>query len=184
MIRAAKALASGCFEESEKLSEVARCFGERLHDSSPTHNYMVQTFQRARLRGTFTNLEGAMTVAEERYPDIVGYRAALALLLAKQGNVDPAYRIISSLATNRFSDIAMDGLALWILTMLAEATCIRGEPGWNVLLYDKLKLFDKLNIVMSLGSAFDGAVSHYLGMLAGSRGDWSLPAGISSTPWA
>lgn len=171
MIRAAMALARGSFAESEELSERARCLGERLDDSSPIHNYMAQSFQRARLRGAFGGLEAAMAAAQEKYPDILGYRAALTLLLAHRGQTDRARIFLSGLATNGFSDVPMDNLTLGILGVIAEAASICGDPKWVLPLYEKLKLFDGFNIVMSWGSAFDGAVSHYLGILAQSLGD-------------
>lgn len=171
MIRAAMALARGSFAESEELSERARCLGGRLHDSSPIHNYMVQSFQRARLRGAFSGLEPAMAATQERYPDILGYRAALALLLADRGQTERACIVLSALATNRFSDVAMDNLTLWVLGVVAEAASICGEPEWILPLYEKLRYFDGFYIVTSWGSAFDGAVSHYLGILAQSLGD-------------
>jgi AAA ATPase domain len=171
MIRAAMALSRGGFDESEELSERARYLGGRLHDSSPNHNYMVQSFQRARLRGAFGGLETAMVAAQEKYPDILGYRAALALLFAHHGQADRARIILKGLATNSYSDVPMDNLTLWVLGVIAEAVSICGEPQWVLPLYEKLKPFDAFNIVMSWGSVFDGAVSHYLGVLAQALGD-------------
>jgi hypothetical protein len=60
----------------------------------------------------------------------------------------------------------MDNLTLWVLGVVAEAASLCGEREWVLLLYEKLKPFDGLNVVMSWGSAFDGAVSHYLALLA------------------
>lgn len=171
MIRAGRALARGEFEESERLSDTARTLGERVHDSSPSHNYMVQIFQRARLRGDFTGLDAAVGLAQERYPELGGYRAARTLLLARQGEVGSARTILSGFAGNGFGEVPMDILALWILTMLAEAAVLCGETRCGAMLYRKLQPFHEHNTVMGWGSAYDGPVSHYLGLLAASLGD-------------
>jgi tetratricopeptide (TPR) repeat protein len=176
MIRSARGLAMGNVAESELLSESARSLGERVHDSSPTHNYMVQVFQRARFRGVFTDLDAAIALAETTYPDIAGYRAGMALILARQGHIARAAAMLRRFVESDFSEVPMDIMALWTLTVLAEAACVCGESVCSARLYEKLKPFEQKNVVMSWGAAFDGPVSYYLGLLAGSLRKWAAAA--------
>jgi tetratricopeptide (TPR) repeat protein len=166
MIRAGRALAAGRIDESIQLSDEARSLGERVHDSSPTHNYMVQVFQCARLREKFSDLDTPVALAQATYPDITGYRAAMAVIAAKQNDLPRARSILASFEDNELGNVGMDMLALWTLTLLVEAASICGEKSCAALLYKRLAPFWTCNIVMSWGSAFDGSVSHYLGIAA------------------
>ena len=57
-------------------------------------------------------------------------------------------------------------LSLWVLTVFAEAAYLCGEGEWNRPLYDRLSRYGHLNVVMGWGSAYDGAVAQYLGLLS------------------
>lgn len=177
MIRAARMLVRGDFDESERLSSDGQRLGGLVHDSSPTHHYMAQMFQRARVRGTLSDVDAAMAIVDESFPDVVGYRAALALYLANRGEKTRARSILCAAAENGFSDVTADFLSLWVLTVFAEAAYLCGEGEWNRPLYDRLSRYGNLNIVMGWGSAYDGAVSQYLGLLSAAMGDCDAALG-------
>jgi tetratricopeptide (TPR) repeat protein len=166
LARSCRALMVGDLDGSTILTELARCIGEKVHDSSPTHYFMLQRFQQDRMRGELVGWEVILSEAIAQYPAVAGYRAAHAASLGAVGETGPARRALSLLAAARFRDVPCDALFLWTTSTLAEVCAKYGEVPWCENLYDLLGPYRHHNVVAGWGAVFDGSVAHFLGVLS------------------
>ncbi len=172
LARSSLALARGELSESLELTQSARHIGEQVHDSAAAHYFFVQWFQYERVRGALAAVEHPIRSAVSQYPSVVGYRIALAAILADTAKKREAAMLISQLGGAEFKEIRRDALFLWTLAVLTEAVESCGEGQWCKPAYELLLPFRGHNVVMSWGVAFDGSAEHFLGMLSGALGEY------------
>ena len=94
-----------------------------------------------------------------------GWRCALAWVFLHAGDEARAAEELAALAADEFTSIPFDLAWLQAHTYLAETACALGDRERASLLYERLAPYDGLN-----SNIFDivsnGAVAHYLGVLA------------------
>ena len=115
--RGMRALLEGHLEEADKLAAQALAIGARAEPVTARQYYTVQLIAIRRDQGRMGELEEAVRQVSEQYPNRIGYRAALALLLSETGRPDEARTEAASLEVD---DIAEDVDWLTTMTMLAR----------------------------------------------------------------
>ena len=165
--RGMRALLEGHLEEADKLAAQALAIGARAEPVTARQYYAVQLIAIRRDQGRMGELEEAVRQVSEQYPNRIGYRAALALLLSETGRPDEASTEAASLEVD---DIAEDVDWLTTMTMLADLAADVGDAARAERLYALLEPYADVNVVIGLGVVCEGAAARYLGRLAAAIG--------------
>lgn len=165
--RAMRALLEGRLGEADRLAAQALAVGARAEPVTAAQYYAVQLIAIRRDQGRMGELEQSVRRAIEQYPNRLGYRAALALLLAETGRMDEAREEVDSLAVD---EIPEDVDWLTTMTMLADLAADLGDAERADRLYALLEPYAEVNVVIGLGVVCEGAAARYLGRLAAATG--------------
>jgi DNA-binding SARP family transcriptional activator len=165
--RAMRALLAGRLEEADALAARALAIGGRAEPVTAAQYYAVQLIAIRRDQGRMGELESAVRQVIEQYPNRLGYRAALALLLSETGRPEEAQAEVSSLP---LQDIPEDVDWLTTMTMLADLCADLGDVPRAEQLYALLLPYAEVNVVIGLGVVCEGAATRYLGRLAAATG--------------
>ncbi len=165
--RGMRALLEGHLEEADKLAARALAIGARAEPVTARQYYAVQLIAIRRDQGRMGELEEAVRQVSEQYPNRLGYRAALALLLAETGRREEARAEVDSLAVD---EIPEDVDWLTTMTMLADLAADLGDATRAERLYALLEPYGEVNVVIGLGVVCEGAAARYLGRLAAAIG--------------
>jgi hypothetical protein len=165
--RVMRALLSGRLEEADALTARALAIGARAEPVTAAQYYAVQLIAIRRDQGRMAELESAVTQVSGQYPNRLGYRAALALLLSESGRQEAARAEVSSLA---LEEIPEDVDWLTTTTMLADLCADLADAPRAEQLYALLLPFVDVNVVIGLGVVCEGAAARYLGRLAAVTG--------------
>jgi DNA-binding CsgD family transcriptional regulator len=177
--RATRATLDGRFADGEQLAREALRFGQR---AEAPNAQQVFALQRVLLRWSQGRLDEEAAVIEQEaalYPALPVWRCLQALLAAEQGRAAEARALVEQLAgadgRGHFAGLPRDVFWLCNMALLSE-TCARlGEAGHAGDLYHLLAPHAPLN-VMAGRAACLGVVARYLGLLAATRGAWSVAA--------
>lgn len=165
-IQAARALIRGPTQEAHDLTLRAHELGQRVHDSTPAHYEMIQAFQVALLHQNLQRWPDIASAVIGRFPTVVGYRAAAALMYARLGMLPEARHHLQLFANVDFRNIPSNSAALWLLAMLGEASTLCGSFEWTHTIYRRLLPYAFAQIAVAWGILLDGSTSHYLGIMA------------------
>jgi DNA-binding SARP family transcriptional activator len=165
--RGMRALLAGRLEEADALAARALAIGARAEAVTAAQYYAVQLIAIRRDQGRMAELESAVREVIEQYPNRLGYRAALALLLSETGRPEEARTEISSLA---LEEIPEDVDWLTTMTILADLCADLGDATRAEQLYSLLLPYADVNVVIGLGVVCEGAAARYLGRLAAATG--------------
>jgi len=138
-------------------------------DASGVHG--IQMFGIRREQGRLAELGSVIRLhAADAGPE-TPWRPGLASLLAELGMEAEARRELAQVAAD-----GLDGFraSLWLasLTYLTDASAALGDEATAALLYPELAPYAGANVVIGHVVACYGAADRYLGMLAGTLGDW------------
>lgn len=166
LLRAVLALHEGRLAEAEALSRRFAEIGALVNDANVYHSRMSHRFLIAWEQARFDDLLEIATSGAERYPGVVGWRAARAWGLAMAGNRSESRRALSRLAEHQFKDIPrrMD----WTLTVafLSEVAVALHAKNEAEILYQLLLPLRGRMIVVGLCMLTWGCASRPLGKLA------------------
>ncbi len=165
--RAMRALLEGRLEQADRLAAQALAVGARAEPVTAAQYYAVQLIAIRRDQGRMNELEEAVRQAIAQYPNRLGYRAALALMLAEAGRPHEAREEVGSLAPDEIPD---DVDWLTTMTMLADLAADLGDAERAERLYALLEPYGDVNVVIGLGVVCEGAAARYLGRLATATG--------------
>jgi hypothetical protein len=84
-----------------------------------------------------------------------------------------AQRVLARVLCNGLKDIRQDAFYLFTLSELAELSFAEGNREVAELLYEEMRHYEGHFAVVSWGVACNGAIDHYLGMLAATLDRWS-----------
>lgn len=172
-----RALIDGQFAEVERQMAAGVALAQRARHPDTAQWLSVQAAVLRREQGRPAEIEPALRGAVERFPTAAIWRAALAAVLAEQGQDTEARlemeRLRANLAgaTAAVSDPVLARLpsqaeGLLATIYLADACAEIGDADWAAELFTVLLPYDGHSVVIGPAIAWYGAVSHRLGRLA------------------
>ena len=172
---AARALMRGDFEQSEKLAQVALSIGQRIRaDNAAAGQFGLQMFVLERERGRLRNLEPVVRLFVQQSSGAGTWRPGLAVIYAELGRIEEARAEFEHLAADNFESVPRDALWMGSMTFLADVCVFLGDKSRASILYLLLSQFDGRNVVIGYDEVCYGAISRYLGALAGTLERWDL----------
>lgn len=142
-------------------------FGERLLGP------LRLVLRREQDRPAEVEAMAARYAVETRGAEQVFWQAEHAILRWELGDTVDAHRRLERLAAQRFGDIPRDGAWLDTLARLAELTALLADERCAALLYDLLRPYPERNAHRHTYWIYHGSVSHYLGLLATTLGNFA-----------
>jgi DNA-binding CsgD family transcriptional regulator/tetratricopeptide (TPR) repeat protein len=170
LFRALDAILDGRLDEAERLANEALALGRRVQSDNALMLAWVQVWLVRREQGTFDDIETAVADLIQRFPTIPGWPCIQAAIYCEQGRLAEARAVFDRIAARDFAELPRDHLWLANLANLAEPCARLGDVERADILYRLLLPYAQRYIVAS-GISCWGSASHYLGILAATRGD-------------
>ena len=171
LVRAARALMDGRFEDAERLAnrtlEVAGRLERRTRPFRQAVNAQMLILRRE--QGRLDELEPLYRADRERIRRSGLAMSALAFCYSELGRRNEARAIFEELAEREFTSLARDMGWYATMVLLTEVCCFLGDSGRAAELYQLLAPYAARNAVLDIHVCY-GSVAHYLGMLAGTTG--------------
>jgi tetratricopeptide (TPR) repeat protein len=169
---AMRSILHGDFAEAERLAEEALHAAAGVDDEVVKGVYGMQMFTIRREQGRLAEVAPVIKrFAAEKSRDPV-WRPGLALIASDLG--------FTQAAQKTFGEIAADGFALPVdarrnitLCYLAEVCARLGDAGRAERLYDLLRPYQDIAVVVPVATVCCGSNARYLGMLASALRDWA-----------
>lgn len=168
---AAIALSDGRLDAAEAMADRSEAAGRMLTGRDASGTYGIQMFSLRREQGRLAELASVIRILVAGERERGPWRPGLASLLVELG--------MESEARRELERIAREGLepfreTLWLasLTYLADACVALREETLAALLYPELAPLAGSNVMVGHLVAYYGAADRYLGMLAGTLGEW------------
>jgi tetratricopeptide (TPR) repeat protein len=170
--RAMRAILSGEFAEAERLAgqalEAAREFRNEYADGV----YGVQMFTIRREQGRLAEVAPILRRFIDENPRDAAWRPGMALIASDLGFHDAARKAFEDLAAGGFA-FPVDAKRTLTLSYLAEVCTRLGDVERAERLYDFLLPYRDLAVIAPVATVCCGSAARYLGMLAGTMGDWA-----------
>ena len=170
---AAIALSDGQLDAAEEMVGRSEAAGRMLTGRDASGTYGIQMFSLRREQGRLAELASVIRILVASDSDRSPWPPGLASLLVELG--------MESAAKSELARIASEGLdafreSLWLasLTYLTDACVAVGDETVAALLYPELAPLAGSNVMIGHLVAYYGAADRYLGMLAGTLGEWGL----------
>jgi DNA-binding SARP family transcriptional activator len=160
------ALLGGRFAEADALIEHAQQLGERSSSAEVRINAVVQRFPLLLEERRLEELRPALKDIAAANPHNGLYRCLLARLECEAGNYTAARAILELLASEDWASIRRNLESLLAMALLAETAALLADPERASELYDLLAPYKSL-VAVAPHCFPMGAMSRYLGMLAG-----------------
>jgi predicted ATPase len=165
------ALLEGRFVEGERLAQEAWTIGKSV-DPDAGLCFDSQLFIARFSRGRFEELEAMLQRAVSRQPAARLWRCMLAQLYAEVGREAAARSEFEPIASDNFADLPRDYLWLTCVSCLTRVCASLNDTSRAYGLYDQLLPYAEHHVVTGFGFAWNGAVSHYLAVLASITSQW------------
>jgi DNA-binding SARP family transcriptional activator/tetratricopeptide (TPR) repeat protein len=164
--RAMRALLSGELETADRLAAEALATGSYGEAVTAPQYYASQLLVIRREQSRVAELEGPAREMVRSNPTRAPWRAALATLLWEAGRIEEARSEFETLAAHDFADIPVDGDWLIAITLLADVSVALGDASRAGMLYELLRPYRDVNVVIGLAAVCLGSAARYLGRLA------------------
>ncbi len=172
MFESMRALFEGRFDEAEAMITDTFRIGILAHPSAL--RFMgAQLALLRRDQGRVDEFRSIVNSAFDQASDILVWRVACVLADLECGDEAGARAAFRAIAERRFADVPEDFFATLTLAMLADLCAALGDADRAALLYESLLPLRGQFVVLAIGVVCMGAASHYLGLLALTRGAWS-----------
>jgi DNA-binding SARP family transcriptional activator/tetratricopeptide (TPR) repeat protein len=172
--KSTRALMAGCFDVAEHHNLQALSFGQRLEGLDATQlqaGVAAQLFLLRKEQGRLTELEETIKEFVHEFPQILSWRAGLALIHMTAGDKEAARWDFEQLAVNDFTRIPRDVTWLVTVAVAAEVCALLDDTRRATLLHELLLPFAQHCVVVGRGFGCLGSVAHYLGQLAVTMGN-------------
>jgi DNA-binding SARP family transcriptional activator/tetratricopeptide (TPR) repeat protein len=166
------AMVNGRFELVEDLTSAALSFNPQVHDQSASQSWAIQMYALRSEQARLDELEDLMVAGVDLYPMVPTWRCALAWLYADLGRAGECRAEFETVATGDFARIPRDGNWLTGLAYATRACAWLGDSARAAVLYELLRPYSSLNVVIGLGIHYLGSVELYLGQLATTTNQW------------
>jgi len=174
-LRAVRALLAGRLDECERLAQEGFAIGQHVNLEGGLQLVGAQLFQVRREQGRLGELEPGVRANADRYAAAVGFRCALAYVLAELNRQVEARTEFERLAADDFAALRK-GAANLNVAFLAQVCAFLGDAQRAQSLYEFLRPHDGRNIVTPFSFICFGSASHPLGLLAATMQRWDEAA--------
>jgi eukaryotic-like serine/threonine-protein kinase len=169
-LRATRALIDGDLDAAERLAGQARRAGDRAEQPIAQQYYGIQMTQLRTLQGRAAELLPAVRELAEQFPGIPAWRTGVISLAARSGDADLARLELERFAGDDFSAIPRDINWLPGMSLIGEAVALIGDADRAPRVYEELRPYEGLVVVLGRGTLCGGPVDRILGMLAQTMG--------------
>jgi hypothetical protein len=176
LIGATLAMAVGDIGGAHTAAAAALEIGTTLHPADAMAIYGAQVFAMRLAQGRLPELRSSLEAANDRHPDVPGWRAAYALACALSGDGATAGRHLTGLLADE--DALADRYRTSTLCLLARIAAVVDDPVACRRLHDLLTPLSGAFVVIGTGYAVSGPVDRYLGPLALRLGEPERAAGL------
>ena len=169
-LRSMRAFIGGDLAEAERLTFDALELGRRAQGDTATLLFGVQLCTIRWAQGRIGEVEPAIRLFVEQYPESAWQPALLIASLAA-GRRDEARALFEKVAARDFADIPRDGNWLTTLCMLSVPCAEVGDIRRAKSLYNLLTPYADRIVVANAGAVCYGSVGPFLGVLAAAIGE-------------
>jgi tetratricopeptide (TPR) repeat protein len=168
-----RALLEGRFDDADRLARESLVTASRVDSPNAPAAYAMQLFQLMLDRGQLTELAEAGRAFASQYVGIPAWRCAVPAVHAELGQEREARSIFSELSAHGYADLPRDSGFLAGLSLLSETCAYLKDERAAAELYELLRPYSEYTVVVAQSVLCRGAVSQYLGLLAGTMRRWS-----------
>lgn len=164
-MRTTRAMMTGAYPQGLALAQETFDIGRTAEPDNAEQTFQAQLIGMLREQA---GLGGLVPMAEQLaagYAAVPGWQCALAFLYAEADRADQARAVFEQLAADRFASVPRDLAWLQAQSYLAEVAAYLGDPDPAAIIFDLLVPFAHHNVGL-FDIASNGAVAHYLGLLA------------------
>ena len=130
--------------------------------------FAIQMFVLRNLQGRQEEIVDIIRMALTMNPGIPALRAALAVLLIESGQPAAAHEEAAGMV-DALERLPRDLNFVPTVAHLGQVCALAGDRERAGIVYERLRLYDGLSLVIGNGVGYFGTVSHYLGIIALSR---------------
>ncbi len=168
--RAMRALATGEFQEAERLSRLALAIAQRRQEQIAIMSVGGQLTWLSYERGTVGDWIPALKAQATESPALMIARCALALFYLQIGDLSSAKGEFEYFAAHDFTRIPRDWNWMGAITALATVCAGLSDARRAAVLYQLLLPYADRNIMVGWADMCYGSASHHLGLLATTLG--------------
>jgi tetratricopeptide (TPR) repeat protein len=173
-MQVAPAISAGLFVEAERLAGEAHAIGQPLGVDNVDGVLGVQMFTVRREQGRLRELAPIVRHFVEERGAGAAWRPGLTLIYADLEDTQSATRGFEQLAADEFRSVPADSLWQASLCYLAEVCAYLRDPARAALLYDLLRPYADLTVVLGNATVCLGATARFLGQLAATMEQWDV----------
>lgn len=162
-----RAVLAGQFAEAEILIPQALASGQRAHiQQDAALTFGIQMFALRREQGRLEELEAAIRKSEKQYPGFPIVRYWLMHLACELEREEEVRERFEQLSSCNFMDLPQDMTWLLAVTILAHTCVFLGDKHRAAVLYDILRPYAELNVILGSAMAYHDASYYPLALLA------------------
>lgn len=169
------ALADGHLEEAEAMARRSYEAGQLLTGRDASGTYGIQTFGLRREQGRLAELAPVMRFVTAGHREHEPWQPGLVSLLTELGMDTEARRGLAEITSEGLEPFRTR-LMLASLTYITDASTALGDEAAAALVYPELEPLTGTNVMIAQCVACYGSADRYLGMLAGTLGEWETGA--------
>jgi tetratricopeptide (TPR) repeat protein len=173
-MRVAQPINAGRFAEAERLAGEAHAIGQPLGVDNVDGVLGMQMFTIRREQGRLKEVAPFVKHFVEQHGAGAAWRPGLALIYADLGQRASASAEFERLAVDDFRSVPADSLRQASLCYLAEVCDYLQDVPRAAIVYDLLRPYAELTVVVGNATVCLGATARFLGQLAATMGKWDV----------
>jgi tetratricopeptide (TPR) repeat protein len=192
IFRAGRALWEGRFEECERLATDNLGLARWLGNAAQTL-YFLQMFHLRALQGRADEMLEPMRMLAGLNPGIPAFSVGLAFIHAEAGRLEEARPLAAGIVAH-LDRYPRDINYISTLTCLGLVCARLGDAALTAPIYELMKPYDQVSIIIGNGLGYCGSAAHWLGVMAASLGRFdeaaahferalAMETAMGSPPW-